>query len=80
MGDLQGAAGLGPGVPAGTYITAFAQKASVGTFTIAGPGVNSSLSVPSETMSFQRTSLYKFTMQPNANVTLYLDNMGFLKN
>jgi hypothetical protein len=70
----------GPGVPAGTYITAFAQKASVGTFTIAGPGVSSSLSVPSETMSFQRSSLYKFTMQPNANVTFYLDNFGFTKN
>jgi hypothetical protein len=84
---LSGAVGVdaggyvtGPGVPAGTYITAFAQKASVGTFTIAGPGVSASLSVPSGTLSFQRTSLYKLTMQPNANVTFYVDNMGFEKN
>jgi hypothetical protein len=84
---LSGAVGVdaggyvtGPGVPAGTYITAFAQKASVGTFTIAGPGVSPSLSVPSGTMSFQRTSLYKLTMQPNANVTFYVDNLGFEKN
>jgi hypothetical protein len=71
----------GPGVPAGTYVTNYHQLASVGTFTIAGPGINSSTSVPSETMTFRRTNLYKFGLQPESNpVTLYFNNMGFTVN
>ena len=71
----------GPGVPAGTYVTAYSQAASIGTFTIAGPGINSSTSVPSETMTFQRTNLYKFGLQPNTvPVTMYWNNFGFTVN
>jgi hypothetical protein len=71
----------GPGVPAGTYITAYGQHASIGTFTVGGPGINASTSVPSTQMTFQRTSLYKFFIQPESNpVTMYLNNMGFTKN
>ncbi|MDB6014650.1 MAG: Calx-beta domain protein [Gammaproteobacteria bacterium] len=71
----------GPGVPAGTYVTQFGQVGSIGTFTIAGPGINSGTSVPSETMTFQRTNLYKFGLQPNSNpVTMYWNNFGFTVN
>jgi hypothetical protein len=71
----------GPGVPAGTYITAYGQHASIGTFTVGGPGINASTSVPSTQMTFQRTSLYKFFIQPELNpVTMYLNNMGFTAN
>jgi hypothetical protein len=71
----------GPGVPAGTYITAYGQRASIGTFTVAGPGINSSTSVPSTKMTFQRTSLYKFFIQPETDpVTMYFNNMGFTVN
>jgi len=68
----------GPGVPPGTYITGYGQHNSIGTFTVAGSGISSSTSVPGETMTFQRTSLYKFGMQPNVNgLTFYLNNIGF---
>jgi hypothetical protein len=71
----------GPGVPAGTYITGFGQRASIGTFTVAGPGISSSTSVPSTQMTYQRTSLYKFFIQPQTNpVTMYFNNMGFTVN
>jgi len=71
----------GPGVPVGTYITAFAQNGAIGTFTIAGPGINSSTKVASEQMKFQRTSLYKFTLFPDVgNTTIYYNNMGFTAN
>jgi hypothetical protein len=71
----------GPGVPAGTYITAYGQRASIGTFTVAGPGISAATSVPAAQMTFQRTSLYKFFIQPETNpVTLYLNNMGFTVN
>ena len=71
----------GPGIPAGTYVTSYHQAASIGTFTIAGPGINSSTSVPSETMTFQRTNLYKFGLQPETYpVTVYVNNMGFTTN
>ncbi len=71
----------GPGVPAGTYITAYSQSASIGTFTVAGPGINSSTSVPSTQMTYQRTSLYKLGIQPNIGTgTMYYNNMGFTVN
>jgi hypothetical protein len=73
----------GPGVAAGTFITAYAQHASVGTFTIDGAGISASTSVASETMTFQRTSLYKFGIQPNDGdpaPTLYFNNFGFTRN
>jgi hypothetical protein len=67
----------GPGVPSGTYVTSYNQQGSVGTFVVAGPGVGASLSVPSETMTFQRTNLYKFGLQPETvPVTLYVNNFG----
>jgi len=53
----------------------------VGTFTIAGPGITSSTKVASTTMSYQRTSLYKFGMQPTVQgMTMYFNNMGFTTN
>jgi hypothetical protein len=71
----------GPGVPAGTYITGYGQRASIGTFTVAGPGISAATSVPSTQMTYQRTSLYKFFIQPQTNpVTMYFNNMGFTVN
>jgi hypothetical protein len=71
----------GPGVPAGTYITAYSQNAAIGTFTIAGAGITNSTNVASTKMTFQRTSLYKFGINtPSANATLYFNNMGFTVN
>ena len=71
----------GPGVPAGTYITGYGQHASIGTFTLAGPGISAATSVPSTQMTYQRTSLYKFFIQPQTNpVLMYFNNMGFTKN
>lgn len=71
----------GPGVPAGTYITAYGQYNAVGTFTLAGPGINANTRVGSTTLTFQRTSLYKFGMQPDVqNMTMYFNNMGFTTN
>ena len=67
----------GPGVPAGTYVTAYGQSGAIGTFTIAGPGISSSTSVPSETMSYARTSFYKSTIQPSANALFYMNNLGW---
>jgi Calx-beta domain len=71
----------GQGVPAGTYITAYAQHGAIGTFTIGGPGISSGTRVASTKMSYQRTSLYKFGIQPTIqNVTMYFNNMGFSTN
>jgi len=71
----------GPEIPAGTYVTGYHQSGSIGTFTIAGPGISSSTSVPSETMTFQRTNLYKFGLQPQTDpVTMYWNNFGFTVN
>jgi hypothetical protein len=67
----------GGGVPSGTYITAFDQQASIGTFTVAGPGINASTNIPSTALTYQRTSLYKMTIFPNSNQTLYINNLGF---
>jgi Calx-beta domain len=68
----------GPGVPQGTYVIAFSQNASIGTFTLAGPGINAGTSVPSTQLTFQRTSMYKFGIQPNTgSETIYFNNMGF---
>ena len=66
----------GPGVPAGTYILGYNQSDAIGTFTLGGPGV--ALSVPSEQMTFQRTSVYKFAIQPGAaGITMGFNNFGF---
>ena len=70
----------GPGVPAGTYITAYGQNGPIGTFTVAGPGISSSTSVPSETMTYQRETFYKADMQPSSGVILYMNNFGFTTN
>ena len=67
----------GPGVPAGTYITAYSQNGAIGTFTLGGPGISASTSVPSETLTYQRTAYYKATVQPSSNVILYLNNFGW---
>jgi hypothetical protein len=68
----------GPGVPTGTYITAYGQHGAIGTFTLAGPGISSSTKIASTKMTYQRTSLYKFGVQPSIqNTTMYFNNMGF---
>ena len=67
----------GPGIPAGTYISAYGQAGAIGTFTLAGPGISSSTRVASETMSYARTAFYKSTIQPSANVVFYMNNMGW---
>jgi len=71
----------GPGVPAGTYITAYGQHSAIGTFTVAGPGINSSTRVAAGTLTYQRTSLYKYDIQPDGQgMTLYFNNLGFTQN
>ncbi len=70
----------GPGIPAGTYTTGYDQNGAIGTFTIAGPGINSSTSVSSETMSYQRTDFYKSTIQPSSNATFYMNDFGWTVN
>jgi hypothetical protein len=70
----------GPGIPGGTYVLANDQTGSIGTFTVAGPGINGSTNVPSASLTFQRTSLYKMTIFPNSNQTLYFNNIGFTTN
>jgi hypothetical protein len=83
----------GPGIPANTYVTLPPGGVTynngllpignlLGTYTIAGPGVTSSLSVPSEAMSEQRTALYKVDvgMRSVGSTTIYLDNLGWTTN
>jgi len=71
----------GPGVPSGTYVVAYSQMAATGKFTLAGPGINGSLKVGSTTMTFQRTSLYKFGLSTDtAGAKMYFNNIGFLAN
>ena len=71
----------GPGVPAGTYVAGYNQNSAIGTFTVGGPGISSSTNVPSTTMTYQRTSLYKFALFPDVgNTTIYYNNMGFTAN
>jgi hypothetical protein len=71
----------GPGVPQGTYVVGFGQHGSIGTFTVAGPGINGSTSVPSTQLTWQRTAMYKFGIQPNTGTeTFYINNVGFTVN
>jgi hypothetical protein len=84
----------GPGIPANTYITSppggvtynNGQPPSanlLGAYTIAGPGVTASLSVPSEAMSEQRTALYKVDLglrSVGGSTTIYLNNLGWTTN
>jgi hypothetical protein len=72
----------GAGVPSGTYVTGYSQSSSIGTFTIAGPGISGSTNVPSQTMTWQRTSFYKSGLQDNVSgaVTTYFNNIGFTAN
>jgi hypothetical protein len=71
----------GPGVPAGTYITAFSQSGGgAGTYTVAGPGITASTSVPSTGMVEQRTGIYKFALVDRnkvANNRYYVNNIKF---
>jgi hypothetical protein len=74
----------GAGVPAGTYITGYGQRGAIGTFTVAGPGINAGRSVPAGPMQYQRTHLYKFGMQwsdrpTNPRTTIYVNNIGWIK-
>lgn len=74
---------IGPGVPAGTYITGHDQNGSIGTFTIAGPGISSSTHIASEALVCQRTSLYKIDIgmtTHDTGTTIYLDNIGWTSN
>lgn len=70
----------GPGVPAGTYITAHGQNGSLGTFTVAGPGISSSTRVASAALICQRTGLYKIDIgmtTQGSGTTIYVDNIGW---
>jgi Calx-beta domain len=84
----------GPGIPANTYIVSPPGGVTynnglppsqnlLGSYTIAGPGVTSSLSVQSEGMSEQRTALYKVDVglrSIGTATTIYLDNLGWTTN
>ena len=71
----------GSGVPAGTYVNGWSQQGSIGTFVVAGPGINGSTSVSSRSLVYQRTALYKFNITiPNESPTMYFNNMGFTQN
>jgi hypothetical protein len=72
----------GAGVPAGTYITGYGQRGAIGTFTLAGPGINAGTNVPAGPMQYQRTSLYKFGLQwgNNSKTSIYVNNIGWIKN
>jgi hypothetical protein len=71
----------GPGVPEETYILAYGQANAIGTFTVAGPGINSSTSVPTTTMTYQRTALYKTALFPStSNTQIYFNNLGWTAN
>ncbi len=84
----------GPGIPANTYITSPPGDVTynngqppganlLGVYTIAGPGVTASLSVPSEAMSEQRTALYKVDLglrSVGGSTTIYLNNLGWTTN
>ena len=70
----------GTGVPAGTYITGHGQSGSIGTFTVAGPGINSGTHVPVGALVSQRTSLYKVDVGMSAQATgtkIYVKNLGW---
>jgi Calx-beta domain len=84
----------GPGIPANTYITSPPGGITynngqppganlLGSYTIAGPGVTASLSVPSEAMSEQRTALYKVDLglrSVGGSTTIYINNLGWTTN
>jgi hypothetical protein len=66
----------GPGIAAGTYITAFGTGlGGVGTYTL-----SSSQNVSSETLQYKRTNVYKVGVQDTTGLTgqtYYIDNFGF---
>jgi hypothetical protein len=83
----------GPGIPAGTYVVGTpggitfnmlqSPGTGLGTYTVAGPGISASTSVPSESMSEQRTSLYKLDLgmpTVSTGTTIYLNNIGWTTN
>jgi hypothetical protein len=83
VGVDAGAYVKGPGIPAGTYITGHAQDGSIGTFTVAGPGISSSTNVPSTSMVSQRTGLYKIDIGMgtlSSGTTMYVENFGWTTN
>jgi len=70
----------GAGVPAGTYITGFGAHGGAGTYTIAGPGITASASVPSTDMVEQRTGIYKFNLIDESSASTnhyYVNNIKF---
>ena len=84
----------GPGIPPNTYITSPPGGVTynngqppganlLGSYTIAGPGVTATLSVPSEAMSEQRTALYKVDLglrSVGGATTIYINNLGWTTN
>lgn len=83
----------GPGIPAGSYIVAYRQKRAIGKFTIAGPGISAATRVGSETMTYQRITFFKSTVQPDElpvrgsshtkrgkDLILYINNFGWTAN
>lgn len=75
----------GPGIPAGTFLyhvdgTPAFFGTGTGTFKLAGPGipVTGTVSSTGQNFTWQRTSLYKYGMNPtNQPFTVYFDNVGF---
>lgn len=73
----------GPGIPRGTYIVGFGKPGGgPGTYTVEGPGISASTSVPTEAMLEQHTGIYKFALvDRNANNVssnvYYVNNIKF---
>lgn len=72
----------GPGIPTGTYLipNGNGQNASIGTFQVAGPGipVTGTVSSTGQNWHWQRTSMYKYAINPtNQPYTIYVNNAGF---
>ena len=74
----------GCGIPADTYVIAHGSVSNgVGTFTVEGPNVSSITSLGPCTISYQRTSFYKFFAQwasAPGSTTFLVNNMGFSTN
>ena len=72
----------GPGIPAGAYTAGNNQSNAIGTFTIAGPGINASTHVPSEIMGYQKTAFYKtgiWVSSPGGYI-YYVSKIGWTTN
>jgi hypothetical protein len=73
----------GPGIPKGTYLAGFSKPGGgPGTYSVAGPGISASTSVPAVEMLEQHTGIYKFGLVDRnksepANNVYYVNNVKF---